>query len=319
MRVNRRFLYAGVFLVAVGGILVAADLGLLDTAGLTDTLRLWPLAAVAVGAGLVLRRTRAGLSSGMLAAAVPGLLLGGALAVAPRWAGDCGARGEPASVATERGTFDGPARVSVTSGCGSITVTTVPGKDWELDAANTEGRTPAVVASARSLAVDSGGHEAWDFIGGGRDTRDLTLPASDIEQLSLVVNAGRGEVRLPGAEIGRLALTANASRITVDASDAALGDLSAVVRAGSISLDVPSGADLDGSVRIAAGQLRVCAPPEVGLAVTSSGVREVIVDGVRQSGSAWQSPGYLSAEHRTDLRVSLTFGSVEINPIGGCL
>ena len=44
IRVNRRFLYWGVVLSAIGGVLVAADLGAVDTPTLTDALRLWPLA-----------------------------------------------------------------------------------------------------------------------------------------------------------------------------------------------------------------------------------------------------------------------------------
>ena len=36
MRVNRRFLYWGVFLVAIGGVLVAADLSAADSATIAD-------------------------------------------------------------------------------------------------------------------------------------------------------------------------------------------------------------------------------------------------------------------------------------------
>ena len=77
MRVNRRFLYWGVFLVALGGVLVVVDLGAIAPAVIVDVLRLWPLALVAIGLGLVLRRTRFSVPGGMLAAAAPGLLLGG--------------------------------------------------------------------------------------------------------------------------------------------------------------------------------------------------------------------------------------------------
>ena len=90
MRVNRGLLYAGVFLVAIGSVLVAADIGLIDTARLTDALRLWPLAVIAIGASLVLRRSRFSLQGGMLAAALPGLLLGAAIAIAPTYIPDCG-------------------------------------------------------------------------------------------------------------------------------------------------------------------------------------------------------------------------------------
>src|SRR5664279_1281930 len=102
MRVNRRFLYWGVFLAAIGGVLVAADLWAGDASTIADVLRLWPLAIVAIGLGLALRRTRFSLPAGMFAAAVPGLVLGGTFALAPRIPLDCGAGAIASSVATQQ-------------------------------------------------------------------------------------------------------------------------------------------------------------------------------------------------------------------------
>ena len=84
MRLNRTLLYTGVFLLAIGGAVVAADAGMLPTVGALDVLRLWPLAIIAIGLAIALRRTPASLASGVLAAAVPGLVLGAAVALAPR-------------------------------------------------------------------------------------------------------------------------------------------------------------------------------------------------------------------------------------------
>jgi hypothetical protein len=86
MRVNRTLLYTGVFVAAIGAALLAADLGQPSAGALIEVLGLWPLAVIALGVGLVLRRTPLGLVSGVLAAAVPGLVLGGALALSPRLA-----------------------------------------------------------------------------------------------------------------------------------------------------------------------------------------------------------------------------------------
>src|SRR5260370_39652726 len=113
MRVNRRFLYAGVFLVALGGVLVAADQGIIDTATLSDALRWWPVALIAVGVGIAVRRTQLSLASGMLAAALPGLVLGGAFAVAPRLGRDCGGSGQSLPGATPEGAAPGPPQGSV--------------------------------------------------------------------------------------------------------------------------------------------------------------------------------------------------------------
>jgi hypothetical protein len=319
MRVNRRFLYAGVFLLAIGAVLVAADLGVLDTAALTNALRLWPLALIAIGVGLVIRRTQYSLAAGVVAAALPGLLLGGLFAVGPRTAADCGGTGEPANAATEQGMLAEAATVSVTGGCGSLTVTTAPGNGWRLRTANSAGQAPRIQSSTESLSVEASGAQVWPFRTTGRNTWDLTLPTSQIESLSMVVYAGRGQVALPAAQIGRFALTANAAEIVVDASEASsIRNLSAAVRVGKLSLQLPN-SDVAGSLRVGGGRLEVCAPPGLGLRVTSTGFpRQLTVAGEHANGSEWQSPDYATAAHRADLNVSVNLGNVEINPIGGC-
>ena len=86
MRLNRTLLYTGVFLAAIGAALLIADLTPVATDALIRALRLWPLAVVAIGVGIALRRTRLSVASGLLAAAVPGLVLGAAMATTPRLA-----------------------------------------------------------------------------------------------------------------------------------------------------------------------------------------------------------------------------------------
>jgi hypothetical protein len=317
MRVKRGFLYWGILLLAIGGVLVAADLGVVGRATLTETLRLWPLAVIAIGASLVLRRTQLALPGVMLAAAVPGLVLGAAFAVAPRFVGDCGVRGEAAGI-VRQGSFDGAATVTVRSGCGTLHVTSEPGNAWQLDASNTAGRPPAVESSARSLSIDTSGDKRWNLFG-GRGTWDLTLPTSDIDDLSLVVFAGKGEIGLPGARVKRLSLTANAAEMVVDASSASIASVSAVVNVGSLSLRLPAASNLVGSLRVGGGQLQVCAPPGLGLRITTKGApEEVTVDGLHEDVSEWQSPDYASATYHADLSVSSTFAAIVINPIGGC-
>lgn len=319
MRVNRRFLYAGVFLIAVGGVLVAADLGAVDSPRLTDTLRLWPLAIIAVGLSLVLRGTRLSLPLGMLAVGVPGLVLGGALAIAPRFGVDCGAREAAPNVVTRQGVFEGGAIVSVTAGCGSIGVKTAPGNAWQLVAGNSEGHAPTIGSSARSLTIGQLDDEWWRFLEGGRETWDLTLPTSQIDNLSLTTTTSHGEVDLAGARIGRLGITANASDVVLDASTAEIAHLSAEVNVGSLAIQLPADSDLGGTLELGGGRLRLCSSPGVGLRVTTTGSpRQVTVAGLHQSASDWSSPDYVSAHRHTDLRIEAHFGNVEINPIGGC-
>src|SRR4026208_778567 len=106
MRVNRLLPVWGGLRAATGGGLVAADLGAIDTAILADVIRLWPLAIIAIGVSVVLRRTRFSLPATLVAALIPGLVVGAAFAVAPHFAGACGVRNDLANVTTEQGTFD---------------------------------------------------------------------------------------------------------------------------------------------------------------------------------------------------------------------
>jgi hypothetical protein len=319
MRVNRRFLYWGVFFAAIGGVLVAVDVRAIDTTTIADALRLWPLAFVAIGVGLILRQTRFSVASGMLAAAIPGLVLGGGFALAPRLSVDCGAGGAPSTVVSRQGVFVGPARVSVATGCGSLVVSTASGSGWQLEAGNTATRTPVIAASTQALSIDAGGREGWHIFDAGRDTWRLTLPTSPIETLSLVVNAGEGRIALPGAQIGHLDLTTNAAETTVDLSEASVGNVSGTVNAGLLSFHLPASADVVGSMEVNAGALRVCVPSGLGLRIHHSGVLSgTSVNGLQQTGTDWQSPDYATAAHRADLNVNVNLGSVEINPIGGC-
>ena len=329
MRVNRRFLYWGVFLVAIGGVLVAADLNAVDEATIVDALRLWPLALVAIGVGLVLRRTQFSVPGGMLAAAVPGLLIGGGFAVAPRVGLDCGpVTGVAAStVATDQGVFDGPARISVATDCGVLDVSIAPGAGWQFQSGDTVGQPPIIDASARALSISTGRHSGWHLsFGLGEDARRqvvdtwrLTLPTTPIEDLSFVVNAGEGRISLPGAQIGRLDLTTNAAKTTVDLSGTSVTTLSGTVNAGMLSFTLPAGADVAGSMQVNAGALQVCVPSGLGVRVHHTGALSAMsVAGVPDTGSDWLSPDYASASHHADLNVNVNLGKVEIDPIGGC-
>ena len=318
MRVNRRFLYWGVFLVAIGGVLVATDLAAVDSATVADALRLWPVAIIAIGVGLLVRRTSFSLAGGMLAAAVPGLLLGGAFASIPHFSVDCGGGDVAGQVVSHDGVFDGPARVSVSTGCGILTVDVAAGSGWQFSSGSSSNQ-PLIDASARSLSIDAGGGDGWHVFDRKHDTWNVTLPTSAIDGLSFVVNAGEGRIRLPGAQIGDLDVTTNAAQTSVDLSDASVRGVSGTVNAGLLAIHLPAGADVSGSLKVNAGELQVCVPAGTGLRVHSSGVLNgIMVAGQHESGSEWQSQDYASAAHRADLDVNVNLGALEINPIGGC-
>ena len=319
MRVNNSYLYWGVFLLTLGGAIAAVTYFQPEPAAIVDLLRFWPFVVIAFGLALVLRRTQFNVAGGMLAAAVPGLLLGSALAVGPHVGWDCADHdSDLTSLHANQGTFGAPARVDVTTGCGTLTITTRPGSGWDLQAANTEGFAPVVDASTSDLSLRSVRDDHW-FGDYGRDEWGLTLPTSRIDDLNVVVNAGEGLTDLAGADIGTLALTTNAGRSTVDLATAQVESIAAAVNAGQLSIELPTGDDIRGTISVNAGDAEVCVPNSVGVRVRTSGtLSSTDLNGLVQRDGAWESPDYASAAHHADLAVSVNLGSLDFNPVGGC-
>ncbi len=317
MAINRRFLYAGIFLVALGGVLVAVDLSSVDTSALAGVLRLWPAALVAIGAGIVLRRSRYALVAGILASLIPGLVLGGGLAIAPEYASDCGTRGDVISNVTDQGTLADGADVDVNVDCGSLALETRTGSDWSVTSRTSGGRSPAVEATAQHLAVSTSG--GGDWLAAGREQLGLTLPTSRIANLSVKLAAGQSSLALDGATIDHLDVVGNAADITIAANGAAVENLDASLEFGRLSVQLPQQGQYTGSFRVAAGELRICVPFFLGVHVDFSGSpRGVRINGLEADGSVWENEGYATATNRADLNVNVNFGSVLINPIGGC-
>lgn len=84
MTVRRGPLHLGVFLLAAGAVTLLVVTGVVDPAAVTSAMIvLWPLAIIAIGLGLVLRRSPAALPAGIVAAMLPGLAFGGSVAAIP--------------------------------------------------------------------------------------------------------------------------------------------------------------------------------------------------------------------------------------------
>jgi len=321
MNVNRRWLYGGVFLIALGAVLLAAQGDAVDGDTIAQALRYWPVLVIALGVGLLLRLTRFDVAGGMLAAAVPGLLLGGLIAAGPVVAHESGLECSNARAATltpHQGSFAGTADVDLELSCGEVTVTTGAGSDWRLEAGNGTGTGPTVVASAGRLSVASSvtGHP-WGFVRGA-DAWQLTLPSTPSIDLAAEVNAGRGRFDLAGARLGEVELIVNAGEITADLEGATLGHLGVRVSGGSAAVGLPS-QDLDADLEVTAGALRICVPDDLGVRITHQGaLTSTTYAGLVRNGASWESPGYATAGNHADVTVTATVASVDVNPIGGC-
>jgi hypothetical protein len=318
MRPNRRLLYWGVFFLAAGAVMLAAQGATVTGETVAEALRLWPLAIIALGVGLLLRRTRFATAGGVMAAAMPGLLLGGLVVAAPQMSPDCGNLG-PTTLATREGTFDGAASVELRLACGELKVSTAPGAGWTLQTANGAGPAPTVESSADRLSVASAtGRRAFGLGWGGDDWR-LSLPTATLLDLAVEVDAGRGQLDLAGAQLGDVRLAANAADLRVDLARAAVTHLSMVVNAASASVRLPETQDLQADLSVNAGALRICAASNVGVRIHHDGVLGATnYAGLVRNGDTWESPNAATAIHHADVTVTANVGSVDVNPLGGC-
>ena len=319
MAVDRRLVYVGVFLFALGGVTLAAQGGVFGSDEAAQALRLWPVAIIALGAGLLLHRTRFGLAGGLVAAAMPGLLLGGALVAAPRLVPECGGTPQAGGVVSRQGTFDGPASVDLTFACGDLSVITAPGNGWQIQTGDAAGSTATVALTPGRLSVASSGE--WHAFGPlhGGDTWQLSLPTATSLDLAAEINAGRARLDLAGAQLRSASFTVDAGDARVDLSGASVGHLSMDVNAAAASVVLPVSQDLGADLSVSAGSLKVCAPSGLGLRVHATTVLASANYGdLVRAGDAWESSRYATANHHADVTIAATVGSVEINPQGGC-
>lgn len=317
MRASRRFLYWGVFFLALGGFAVLFDFRWVDQAAVLQTVQLWPVAVVALGVAIVIRRTRYSLAAWLTAATLAGLLVGGTVAAGPRVSLDCTSRDRPV-LTSQRGGFGGPATVDVTASCGSLDVATEPGSAWRLEAADPGRATASVASSSNGLTIDAGTTGSFSLGSSGRTTWQLTLPTAPIDTVRLRLSAGDGTVRLAGAHLSELSITASATEVHVDLSATALARLAASVSVGGLSIRLAD-ANLTGTLGVNVGQINVCVPSDVGLRVVRASELGVVrYEGFEQHASEWNSPGYEQAPFHVNLTVTPTLGGIDFNPIGGC-
>ena len=320
MTVRRGFLYFGVFLIAAGGVVLLTEAGVLDPDAVLAALAWWPLAIIAIGAGLILRRTRAAVPGGMLAAATPGLLLGAMFVAVPDLPTPCTDLDEATGpVVTREGSFAGAADVDLVLSCGELSVTTVPGAAWRVDARNGDDRETNVTATAGGLRVatrDDDRRFGWNA---GSVDWDVALPTGQTLDLDVVVNAGRGRLDLDGARLEGLGIDVNAGDVRVDLTDAVVPRLDMDVNAAAASVTLPATGNMTGDLTVNAGSLDVCVPDDLGLRVSAdNALGSTHFNGLIQRGDAWETPGYDTAQFRAILSVSASVGSVDINTEGAC-
>lgn len=315
--IHRTALFVGAFLAAAGIVMLAGGNATIE-AVINEVLRLWPLAIIAIGVGLLLRRTRFALAGTLVAAIIPGLLLGGVVAAAPDMNGICD-RPTAGATDSQQGAFSGPASVDLELACGDLTVTTVPGAAWTVETAVLPDGPARVTATRDRLSVASTEeHRRFAF---GRDGDDwhVALPTGVRLDIDAEVNAGRGRLDLAGASVGDLAMEVNAGDARLDLTTATVDRLAITVNAGKAAVRLPAGSDLSGDLSVAAGSLELCVPDGLGIRIHGDVVLGAATyNGLVRAGDAWETPGYPSMTNQADLSVTASAGSVVVDPQGDC-
>jgi len=316
--INRKFLYVGAFLVTTGAVVLLAQAGVITGDGIAEALRLWPVVLIVIGAALLLRRTRFGLAGGLIAAVLPGLLLGGAVVATPAVRFDCNVN-DPSAYATRSGTLVGPSSVSVDLSCGDVNVNVTPGSGWQIRTGETGAPAPTIDASSNKLSLRSANRTGpFGFTGG--DVWEVSLPDAQPLDLAATVNAGKGRFLLAGANLGNVDVRVNASEARVDLTGADARTVSITVNAGSATVLLPDADNLNVDVQANAGKVTVCAPDNLGVQL----VRSVAVLGsahtvdMTKTNDVWHSQANPSPTNHADVTLSANVGSVELKPEGGC-
>ena len=317
--INRTALFVGASLAVAGTVMLV---GLGDAAAgdaLSQAVRLWPLAVIALGVGLVVRRTRFAVAGTLAAAITGGLVLGGAVVAAPDLDAFCDGREGDAALTRNGVLAAGPtAAVDVAIDCGDLTITTVDGTAWELRSLDL-GDGSAVVRDGDDALEIRSPNRRW---GGGMDRYgddwQLALPTGVRLALDAEVNAGHGRFDLLDGDFERVAVEVNAGDAWLDLGGSTVDELALDVHAGAATVVLPS-SDLVGDVEVAAGSIEICAPAGLGLRVRGDAdLGSIDVNGLVRVANAWETPDLSTAPYVAELSVSAQAGSVVVNPAGGC-
>lgn len=321
MRVDRRLLGWGTFLVIAGAIPLAVRASVISADALAGWPSLWPLLLIGAGLSLVLRRTPIHLLGGSVSVLTAGVMLGGALASGfhdfPAF-GACGNTGAGAGFASRSGTLSGVADVQVEFDCGHLRIDTADGNGWLFGGSGPAGQEPEVSADAGRVRITPA-RDTFTF-NEPASTWDVTVPRAPNVGLSVTLNAGEGDIDLGQAVVEGLSVTLNAGSLNADLSRASsVTDVSATINAGSAALRLPSNAG-GASVTLNAGSAKVCVPAGSAVRVSWSGTLASnnfdSLGLIRQGDNHWITAGLTSPA--IDLNISANAGSFTLVLGGSC-
>jgi hypothetical protein len=332
MRIDRGYLFWGIFFVLLGLIPLADREGWIDVGGLGDIGRLWPLIIIGIGIAILVSRTRLALVTTTVAAIVLGTIAGTALAsVGGASVFACISTDERAlDRTTTNGTLASSPLVRVRMDCGDLAVSTATGDAWTLDAGSA-GDPPRVDATTRDLEIRPADgvpqRQDWRLVVPAvLDTLDvdtnassttLQLGAATVTHLIGSVNAGDVHVVAPTGSMTSLEFQLNAGDVHVQAPSLDIADLE--IQANAASIELALGGSVSGSIRGTAMSAKVCVPSDASLEiVTTNDVgfsQNLRSAGLTQNGDTWTRTG---TGPRVSLRIGGTASSFSLDQTGAC-
>lgn len=329
MHVNRGLLGWGVFFIALGGVPLAVQGGVVDAATARQAWQLWPMLLIGAGVAIALRHTPwvalgnvvVGLTFGLIAGGV----VGGGFAIGAPFA-VCGVSGSAPSAPNGEpvtGTLGSGASTSLVVDCGTLTVAAAPGSGWSIAWPSEGVSTPDLGSSGNRLDARFGQRHGFG-IGDAAARWDVVLPEDPSMDLAMEVGAGSLRAALGSAHVTSLSTNVNAGDARVDLADATgTSSASGAVNAGSlrVALPTPDGR-LTGAFSVNAGSVGICTPAGVPLRITvdnlTLGSTNFAQRGMAQSGDVWTRGAYGTGTRAIDLHVSVNLGSITLDPEDGC-
>ncbi len=314
MRIRRGLLFAGLFLIPLGGMTLLVRAGTISADTFDDIWRLWPLILIGFGIAILLGRSRAASVGTAVAALVLGTLVGGAIASGTGFVGsvgDCGMTGSSSRL-DQSGTFESDAEVAVDLRCGSLTLGTTSGSDWQV-AADYQGTPPTVNGDGDGLEVDAAGD------GARHADLTITVPADRLGSLDVSTNAATGSLVLDGAALDLVEVDANAGDVKIDAGSASVTRLDVTMNAGRVRITLGTGSTR-GAISVNAGAIDLCVPPDAELRLDVNEqltfVKNLADRGLEQDETVWYRAG--TSGSTIDLQIDGNVASLTLDPNGGC-
>lgn len=323
MSVNRSRLDWGVFFIVMGGVLLLANVGLIDRGSVNQLMFLWPVVLIALGCGLLLRYSRVQLAGGLVVAVTLGLVLGSILAggVSAGAQVGCSGSGAGSTAVTTSGAFGASGSVDAQLSCVDLTLDGLPGNGWNVSAGSDSLRQPTIEPSADSLRLRS---EPERFFGPGpRLPWHITVPQSTPVGLQLEANVATGYVKPGPANLSSLGFTLNASDLDFDLHDlTALGSFGGTLNAATSTLSLPANVSvLSGGITLNASSLTLCVAPSTSVQIELSETlssNNFAAAGLVKSGDQWVTSGAGSAGPALTMHMSTNVSSVTIDRSGEC-